>query len=312
VSIIDEHTRECLTSLVERSVTADALIDELDRLALTRKLLGANPIKTVNWKPPKATQEIDRRCVVNPAQARRLLISVQRQSPSGPRLVAFFAVLYYAGLRPEEAVSLCRDNLTLPPLVQNPKTGNWQEPADNWGELRFSSAAPEAGAEWTDDGQIRDHRHLKSRPVGEWRRVPTPPPLTRLLRTHLRDFGGAPGGRVFAGVQGGELASITYRRSWAKARRDTLSAAEAASPLAGRVYDLRHACVSTWLNGGIPPAQVAEWAGHSVAILLKIYAKCLDGQDAIAKRRIEEALGDPGDNAEGDDAGPPGEDDGEH
>ena len=61
-----------------------------------------------------------------------------------------------------------------------------------------------------------------------------------------------------------------------------------------RVYDLRHACVSTWLNGGIPPAQVAEWAGHSVAILLKIYAKCLDGQDAIAKRRIEEALGDPG------------------
>jgi hypothetical protein len=28
--------------------------------------------------------------------------------------------------------------------------------------------------------------------------------------------------------------------------------------------------------------------------LLKIYAKCLDGQDAIAKRRIEEALGDPG------------------
>ena len=36
MSIIDEHTRECLTSLVERSVTADALIDELDRLALTR------------------------------------------------------------------------------------------------------------------------------------------------------------------------------------------------------------------------------------------------------------------------------------
>jgi len=36
VSIIDEHTRECLTSLLERSVTADALIDELDRLALTR------------------------------------------------------------------------------------------------------------------------------------------------------------------------------------------------------------------------------------------------------------------------------------
>jgi hypothetical protein len=32
--------------------------------------------------------------------------------------------------------------------------------------------------------------------------------------------------------------------------------------------------VSTWLNGGVPAADVA---GHSVEILLKIYAKCLDG-----------------------------------
>jgi hypothetical protein len=164
------------------------------------------------------------------------------------------------------------------------------------GRAAVSSAAPEAGAEWTDNGKRRDHRHLKSRPVGEWRRVPVAPPLTRILRVHLREFGTGPGERVFAGVRGGELSSITYRRSRAKARRDTLTAAECTSPLAGRVYDLRHACVSTWLNGGIPPAQVAEWAGHSVAILLKIYAKCLDGQDAIAKRRIEEALGDPGED----------------
>ena len=32
VSIVDEHTRECLGGLVERSITADILIDELDRL----------------------------------------------------------------------------------------------------------------------------------------------------------------------------------------------------------------------------------------------------------------------------------------
>ena len=107
------------------------------------------------------------------------------------------------------------------------------------------------------------------------------------------EFGAGPGGRVFTGVQGGELASITYRRAWDKARGAALSPAEYASPLAKRVYDLRHACVSTWLNGGIPPAQVAEWAGHSVAILLKVYAKCIDGQDHIAKRRIEDALGEP-------------------
>ena len=36
VSIIDEHTRECLGGLVDRSITADVLIDELDRLATSR------------------------------------------------------------------------------------------------------------------------------------------------------------------------------------------------------------------------------------------------------------------------------------
>ena len=63
-----------------------------------------------------------------------------------------------------------------------------------------------------------------------------------------------------------------------------------------------------WLNGGVPPAQVAEWAGHSVAVLLKVYAKCIDGQDQIAKRRIEDALreSDDGAAASGDDDGLPG------
>jgi integrase len=286
------------TAQGNRAIVANAL-----EYAIERKLLDSNPVRTVKWKPARAAQEIDRRCVVNPAQARRLLAAVREQSPSGPRLVAFFAVVYYAGLRPEEAVSLCTDNITLPPLTQNPDTGQWQEPPGNWGELRFCSAAPEAGAEWTDDGRRRDHRHLKSRPVGEWRRVPVAPPLTRILRAHLREFSTSPGGRVFTGVQGGELSSITYRRAWDKARRDTLTAAEYASLLARRVYDLRHACVSTWLNGGILPAQVAEWAGHSVAILLKIYAKCIDGQDDIARQRIEQALDDPGEDDETGDGG---------
>ena len=36
VSILDEHTRECLGGLVERSITGDRLIDELDRLVADR------------------------------------------------------------------------------------------------------------------------------------------------------------------------------------------------------------------------------------------------------------------------------------
>jgi hypothetical protein len=35
---------------------------------------------------------------------------------------------------------------------------------------------------------------------------------------------------------------------------------------------------------------VAEWAGHSVDVLLKVYAKCVDGQEAEAIARIERGL----------------------
>jgi hypothetical protein len=41
----------------------------------------------------------------------------------------------------------------------------------------------------------------------------------------------------------------------------------------------------------VPAPQVAEWAGHSVEVPLKVYAKCVDGQDAIARRPVEQALG---------------------
>jgi integrase len=120
--------------------------------------------------------------------------------------------------------------------------------------------------------------------------VPAHPEVTGLLREHLNQFGTASDGRLFGGVRSGELPTITYRRAWIKARQTALSAAEEASPLARRPYDLRHACLSTWLNGGVYPTQVAEWAGHSVDVLLRIYAKCVVGQDEKAKRRISEAL----------------------
>jgi hypothetical protein len=81
---------------------------------------------------------------------------------------------------------------------------------------------------------------------------------------------------------------------WRAARRATFSETAQASPLARTPYTLRHACVSTWRNGGVPAPQVAEWAGHSVEVLLKVYAKCLDGQDEIARRRVQEALGHTG------------------
>ncbi|WP_328304825.1 hypothetical protein [Actinomycetospora sp. NBC_00405] len=57
-----------------------------------------------------------------------------------------------------------------------------------------------------------------------------------------------------------------------------MTPAQAASPLAARPYDLRHAALTSWLNAGAPPTEVAERAGHSVKVLLSVYAACLDGE----------------------------------
>jgi len=284
---VDGRNAAASTARRHRIILANAM-----DYAVELGLLETNPIRVLKWTAPKASSQVDRRSVVNPHQARALLDAVRAQQPSGPRLVAFFAVMYYAGLRPEEAINLSTENIILPPRTWDAERQLWQDPPEDgdWGELHLRTATPDAGSEWTDDGSPRERRQLKHRAEGDSRIVPTHPELTQLLRDHLAKFGTSPDGRLFGGVRGGELPTITYRRAWIKARQTALTAAEQASPLARRPYDLRHACLSTWLNGGVYPTQVAEWAGHSVDVLLRIYAKCVVGQDELAKRRISEAL----------------------
>ncbi|MEU0099982.1 hypothetical protein [Streptomyces sp. NPDC006267] len=54
------------------------------------------------------------------------------------------------------------------------------------------------------------------------------------------------------------------------------------------MYDCRNTCLTAWLNKGIPPAQVAEWAGNSVPVLLATYARCINGQLANYLKQIED------------------------
>ena len=52
--------------------------------------------------------------MVSPAQARSLLAAVRGPSDRGAHLEAFYACLYYAALRPSEAVMLRDSDLHLP------------------------------------------------------------------------------------------------------------------------------------------------------------------------------------------------------
>lgn len=246
--------------------------------AVELKALGHNPIPALKWDGPAISYEIDRRSVPNPVQARTLLNAVREYGRIGPRLVAFFACLYFAGLRPEEAVALKKENLSLP--------------EEGWGELIFGDAEPHAGREWTDTGTDRDRRQLKHRAVGRTRTVPCPPELTALLHWHITTFGLTPEGRLFRGERKEEeLPKITISRCWHWVRGEVFAPDVRTTDLAKTPYHLRAACVSLWLVAGVPPATVAKWAGHSIEILYRIYAAWLANSEKALRGQIEQALG---------------------
>lgn len=266
--------------------------------AVELKALERNPIPALKWKAPRSVHVVDRRSVANPDQVRALLKAVSRRPRSGPRLVGFFACLYYGAMRPEEAVGLRKGNLDLPPVEWSVEQQDWVFPpgVDGWGEIHLDVVEPHAGKYWTDSGRNRDRRdQLKQRAVGEGRTVPSPPDLTRMLHAHIREFGVAPDGRLFVGERNHEeLPKNTILRYWRWAREDVFTPDVLASPLAAVPYDLRHAGVSMMLWAGVPAVRVALIAGHSLEVLLSIYAKVLDGEEASVKRRIEAALDTPG------------------
>lgn len=276
---LDGSTAAPTTIARKRAVFAGAI-----RYAVELGLLDSNPLDKVAWKAPRSTETVDRRVVVNHEQARRLLAAVRETH--GP-LEAFYACMYYAALRPAEALHLRDRDCVLPD--------------EEWGELLLTGSIQQTGTAWNDDSVSRENRGLKHRGRNDIRIVPACPDLVTILRRHLDEFGTGAGGQLFvtrtgrfgrpvAGPYSNPVSTNTQSRVWQKARQAALTEAEYASPLAGRPYDLRHACVSTWLNAGVPATQVAEWAGHSVEVLMRVYAKCIYGQEEAARRRIEAAL----------------------
>lgn len=107
-----------------------AVLSNCLRLAVEHELLPGNPLHRVHWETPKAVEELDVRSVATPAQARALLDAVRAQGRRGAHLVAFFACIYYAAMRPEEVSMLSADQCDLP--------------SEGWGRLMLAGA-PAAG-----------------------------------------------------------------------------------------------------------------------------------------------------------------------
>jgi len=170
--------------------------------------------------------------------------------------------LYYAYLRPSEGRDAERGRLPAPPAAAG-AASTWPPPQ------------PGPGKDWTDDGHRPARpRGLKHRAQHETRSIPIPPVLVRLLRGHLKRYGTAPDGRIFRTVRGGLIQDSAYSAVWAEAPRPPRSApaqqASPAGPAALRTCGTRGCSLA--LNAGVPATEAARRAGHSVAVLLKIYA----------------------------------------
>ena len=294
-----------LTALTERKVISkalDACATQLDgseaspeyyrrrrrvfynslRYAVLEERLRANPLDDQalrsEWRQPDVDDAVDPRAVGNPRQvAAALTMCSYVGRRQGERFVAFFGCMYYAMMRPAEVGRLRRTDCHLPD--------------SGWGKLILAQSTPEVGKDYTDSGTLHDERSLKGRSKKTVRPIPIPPELVALLREHIARFGVAEDGRLFRSESGRPVPKSTYSRVWKKVRTLALPLEQLDTPLMGKPYDLRHAGVTWRLSTGVPAAQVAEWAGHSLSVLMDVYAACLYGQDVVARRRVQEALG---------------------
>ncbi len=92
-----------------------------------------NPIDRVKWTPPKLAEEVDWRVVIGPRKMRECLTAVTYIGKRGKwRLRALYACMYYAALRPAEAVALLKSDCHLP--------------ATGWGQLVLTRSLPETGS----------------------------------------------------------------------------------------------------------------------------------------------------------------------
>ena len=223
--------------------------------------LPSNPIDRIQWTAPAVAQTVDRRVVVSPAQARKLLAAVRGLSDRGAHLEAFYGCLYYAALRPSEAVMLREADLYLP------KKG--------WGRIVL------AASRLPRRDSLDRPRHLPpgTRPQAPRRQrdphhphpARTRPPAPR-PHQEVRDD---PGRAALPDQPGRHHPGLRLQRRLGRGPQD--GPHRGAVPLGHRPYDLRHAAVSLWLNSGVPATEGARRAGHGVAVLPKIYAHCIDG-----------------------------------
>ncbi|GHJ00455.1 hypothetical protein TPA0906_23200 [Streptomyces olivaceus] len=82
---------------------------------------------------------------------------------------------------------------------------------------------------------------------------------------------------------------------WEEARGYALPPERVRSPMAGRRYDLRQACITQWLNAGVPSAEVARRVDNSPEVIHRRYHGCVYGHEEVANEKNARSLREDGD-----------------
>jgi integrase len=97
-------------------------------------------------------------------------------------------------------------------------------------------------------------------------------------------------GRVFTNAAGRAPTTTNYGPVWVRARTELWPGGHRLGKTT--VYDLRHSAATTMLRAGVPPAEVARRLGHSVDILMRVYAGVLDDERQRSNELMDRAVGE--------------------
>lgn len=243
------------------------------RSAVRRDLLATNPMERIEQRTPAEALAVDVSTVPSPADVEAIVAHVASLRSSAARFGALFATVGMAGMRPSEALGLLVGDLELP--------------SAGWGLAKLRGALTSPGTRYTPGGRVVETKGLKHRSDGSVREVPLSPALVAHLRDHLRRWEPVDG-RVFSNSAGRPVTPTNYGPVWVRARNKLWVQGH---PLtSATAYDLRHAAATMMLRAGVPPAEVSRRLGHSVDVLLRVYAGVFNDERDRSNELIDLAL----------------------
>ena len=220
--------------------------------AVRWKRISSNPVREME-KPPATRARIPR--PFPPVVVERIRLRMARREtkdPTGARAMGdacLVSLLAYAGLRPGEALAL------------------------TWGDLGRKTIVVDKAVSDGCDGPTK---------TGAIRSVPLAHPLEVDLSAYEEArYPVREDEHIFSARQGDCWSRSEWNnwrnRVWNPTVRQLATGDETLSRLAKAVpYDCRASFVSLYLRAGHSPLEVAQWAGHSPAVMFKHYAHVID------------------------------------